>query len=157
MLSGSVFHRDWESLTSNLCLDSGNTKYSLAWWCVVERIAAENEALRRDIAALTGRLKQAQHLQEMASMLQESHKWVSPPPPMHSAPTLLRYMTSCYQERCVHYYTRLSHSTSGCGSTHGLSCLTHFTIQYNILYYPSGWSSCEVLVFIKINVHDKLQ
>ncbi|KAK2181317.1 hypothetical protein NP493_403g01021 [Ridgeia piscesae] len=40
----------------------------------LERIAAENEALRRDIAALTGRLKQAQHLQEMASMLQESHK-----------------------------------------------------------------------------------
>ena len=56
---------------------------SLALCCILsllfsERIAAENEALRRDIGSLNGRLKQAQQLQEMASMLQESHKSVAP-------------------------------------------------------------------------------
>ena len=39
-----------------------------------ERIAAENEALQRDISSLNGHLKQGQQLQEMATMLQESHK-----------------------------------------------------------------------------------
>jgi len=41
-----------------------------------DRLQLENDRLRQEVQMLTIRLKQSAHMQELAHMLQESHKYV---------------------------------------------------------------------------------